>query len=414
MSGRRDLRLFGALVAGYTVSTAGTFLNLVAINLYVFQLTASALQTGLLMAARITAGFLAGPVAGWVVVRFERRFVMIASDVTQALAMVTLLVTPASRHPDLLWVVAVALGAGNTFFTVALRTSVPNLVGSADRLRGNGYLVTGKSFAMVLGFASAGPLIGGFGFMPAFGINAGSFLVSALVLAWLPLSFRGTDGGADGGVVSSDEPVGLSMLHRLRLLRMASPVLVGLLGLRGMEALGGASHNVALPAFAQTASPENPAALLSGFWAAWAMGSMAAYQAVARWLKRGGRHLDERAFAGAVCLASLAFVAVFAGLPLPALVMVALVAGLADGLAELAYVTRLQVGSDDTRGLLFGMSATAETLGMAVGMLSSALLLEQMAALPVVGLFHGVLIAVMVAFLTLRPARRRLPTAAET
>ena len=37
--------------------------------------------------------------------------------------------------------VAVTLGAGNTLFTVALRTSVPNLVGAADRLLMNLQLV---------------------------------------------------------------------------------------------------------------------------------------------------------------------------------------------------------------------------------------------------------------------------------
>jgi len=93
VSDRSPLRPFAVLVAAYTMSTAGSFLNLVAVNLYVFHLTGSALQTGLLMAARIAAGFLAGPVAGWVVLRFERRLVLLASDIAQGLAMVSLLLT---------------------------------------------------------------------------------------------------------------------------------------------------------------------------------------------------------------------------------------------------------------------------------------------------------------------------------
>jgi MFS family permease len=397
------MRLFTVFVAGYAVSTFGNFLNLVALNLYAYHLTGSALQTGLLMALRLTAGFLVAPVAGGLVTRFDRRTIMIATDVAQALAMIMLLAVPAAGHPRLLYAVAVILGSGNTIFNLALRTSVPGLVGHAERLRGNGYLLTGRSAATVLGFASAGPMIGEFGFLPAFAVNAASFLVSAVVLAYLPLSFRDAAAGS-AARESGPEPAGLGAL---RMLLAGSPVLAGMVALRGVDAWGSASHNVALPVFANIENPGNPAALLSQFWATWAVGTLLTHQVVARWLKRTGRSPDERTFAVAACVMSLAFVAAFTGPPVPLLILVALVAGFADGCTELAYSTRLQAAPERARGYVFGASATAETFGFAVGMLASGLVLERASPLPVVALFHGTVVAAAGVFLLLTATRWR-------
>lgn len=55
---------YRVLVAGYSVSSYGTFLNMVALNLFVYATTHSALAIGLFMAVRLGAGFLAGTVAG--------------------------------------------------------------------------------------------------------------------------------------------------------------------------------------------------------------------------------------------------------------------------------------------------------------------------------------------------------------
>ncbi len=56
------------------------------------------------------------------------------------------------------------------------------MVGQAARSHANGSLVTARSFATVLGFASAAPVIGRGGYTAAFAVNAASFLVSATAL----------------------------------------------------------------------------------------------------------------------------------------------------------------------------------------------------------------------------------------
>jgi Na+/melibiose symporter-like transporter len=125
---------FLALVAGYSCSAFGNYLNLIALSLYTLAVTGSPLGVGVVMALRLGTGFVTGLVAGTVVTRFDRRRLMIGTDLAQALAMVALALGP--RDVVLLAGAAAVLGAGNTLFTVALRSSVPELVGQDERVAG--------------------------------------------------------------------------------------------------------------------------------------------------------------------------------------------------------------------------------------------------------------------------------------
>lgn len=376
-------RSFLLLVFGYSCSAYGNYLNLVALSLYTLAVTGGPLGVGIVMALRLGSGFVTGLVAGRVVNRFDRRRLMIATDVAQALAMVALAVGPGE------WVVlagvAVVLGSGNTLFTVALRSSIPEMVGQEHRVKANGRLVTGRSLGTVLGFASAGLIVAAGGFGTAFLVNAASFVVSAAALAALRLPTRARrDEPTDP--TSSTGPTGKA--PRVSLLALAGPVVLAMVAVRGGDAFGSASHNMAIPLYATELNPASPAVVMSQFWAAWAIGTLLAHQVVRRWSR--GRVLGERAFALGTCLMSVGFVLAFAVPAGPALVAVALVAGLADGFTEIVYTSRLQALPDQQRGRLFGLSATAETAGFAAGMVSSSALLELAPELTVVAAFHGV------------------------
>ncbi|MGI5425424.1 MFS transporter [Streptomyces sp. CA-179760] len=380
------------MVVAHAVSAYGTYLNLIALSLFSYEVTGSALGVGAVMAVRLLSGVTAGLTAGAVTARLTRRTVMVATDLAQTLAMVVLALW-ASRTP--LWVLlgaVVVLGAGNTFFSVALRSAVPVMVGQDDRARANGVLVTARSVATVLGFASAAPVISLGGFGVAFGVNAASFAVSAAAV--LMLRPR-TDTGGDGVSVSDpgaaeDGRAGSSLKRdgrlRRRIAGLAGPLL-GLIALRGLDALASASHNVALPLAAHAAEPSEPAVFMARFWAAWAVGTLLAHQVLKR--RSHGTSWGERAFALGTCAMSLCFVAAFTGPPAPALIAAAVAAGFADGWTEIVYTSRLQAAPDRQRGRLFGLSATAEQSGFALGTIAAAAALEALPALAVVGFFHG-------------------------
>jgi MFS family permease len=389
-----DFRNFRILVAGSAVSAYGSYLNLVALNLYALNATGSATQTGLIMAVRLAVGFSMGFVSGSIVSRFNRKLVMICGDLSQAAALAVLLLAPAGARPALLYAVAVVAGVGGTLSGVALRSSIPAIVGQDQRVRANGLLNTGRSLAMVAGFASAGIVVSAFGFRCAFAVDGATFLVSAANLSRLPLRMRTSEVAA--------QPAGggwISPAIGLRILR-ATPVLLVMIAIRAVDGFGSASHNVGLPVYSTALSPAHPAAFVSEFWSVWAVGNILMQRVLVRHLHKSGRSIGEYAFSIGTILMSSAFILAFTGPPLAVGVVIALAAGMADGFTDNAYVSRLQTLPDEDRGYVFGFSSMAENLGFGSGMVISSLLLAQHSPLWVVAVSHGIAIACGVAFLS--------------
>lgn len=384
-------RHFRVLASAYAVSAYGNYLNLIALSLFSYEITGTAFGVGVVMGLRLFSGAVAGLAAGALSARVSRRTVMVCTDLAQGAAMAVLALC-AVRTP--LWLLAgavIVLGAGNTFFAVSLRSAIPVTVGREARARANGLLVTVRSLATVLGFASAAPVIGFGGFAVAFAVNGASFAVSAAAL--LVLRPRTDDPEehvpADPGARREAEfPTGGVRAARLGRAAAGVPLLLlGMVLLRGVDALASSSHNVALPIVAHATHPAEPAVVMTRFWAAWAVGTLFAHLVLRR--RRSEGTWGERAFALGTCAMSLSFVVAFLGLPAFALVVAALAAGFADGWTEIVYTSRLQTVPDRQRGRLFGLSATAEQSGFALGTLAAATALEALPALTVVAAFHG-------------------------
>ncbi|GAA0610964.1 MFS transporter [Kribbella sandramycini] len=375
-------RAFWLLLSGYTASSYGNYLNLVALGLFSFHWSQSTWVTGAVMAIRLGSGFLAGLIAGRVLLRLPRRPLLVGLDLLQAAAMLVLILAP-----SLITLVAVALvlGFGNTTFVVALRSAIPELVGVDQRARANGRVVTGRSLASVFGFGTAALVIDLGGYDLAFAVNAASFLISAALqsfVVWPPRTAVRTPG---------DEPA----KDRLRPWQLLPGLILAMVAVRGVDALASAGHNVALPIYATLTAPDNPAAVSAQFFTAWAIGSVSAHQLVSRVLKR----LDHRAFALATCAMSVCFVLAFTGLPAAGLIAVAFLAGVADGVSEIGYLSTLQARPEEQRTRVFGLSASVENSAFAGGMLLAGGLLDVLPVLPVVAGLHGIAVTGVLIFL---------------
>jgi hypothetical protein len=413
MSRRSAIHSFYFLVGGYSLSAFGTFLNMVALNLFAYQATGSALMTGLFMALRLVASFLTGLVAGNLVARYNRKTLMILGDLLQGGALVLLVLAPAELHGKLLYGLSIIFGVCGTLSGVSLRSSIPEMVGQEHVVRANGLLVTGRSLAMVFGFASASLIVAWAGYTTAFILDAITFFLSALNLAWLPLKTRTAprEAPAAGAVPAPS----FFQPHQAALAFLKTvPVLLMMILIRTADAFGSASHQVGIPVYASLVNPRAPSEFVGRFWAAWAVGSLLAYKVLARHLKESGWLSGERAFAIGTCCMSSFFILLFTGLPLPFMLLVGVGAGLADGFTEIAYSSQLQMAPDEQRGHLFGFSAMAESSGLGLGMLLSASLLEKLPPLPVVGLSHGTAIAMALLLLVLLSSKARQARGADS
>ncbi|MFC8533889.1 MFS transporter [Streptomyces sp. NPDC057249] len=397
-------------MAGYAVSSYGTFLNMVALNLFVYETTGRALAMGLFMALRLGAGFLAGLVAGGLLARFTAKSVMLWTNVAQGAVMVPLILAPDGWRTASLFAVSVVVGACGTLFMVSLRSSVPEMVGEERRSWANSLSVTGRSLAMVAGFASAGVVVSLVGYTAAFVVDLATFAVCALTVALLPVA-GGGKGRSDAAPAKEEDgprrrsPVAFAALA-------AVPGLGLMVGLRGVDALGSSSHNAALPVHSAALDDAHPALFVSAFWCLWAVGNIVAQQVIQRYGRRTGRSVGAAGFGYGTCVMSAAFILAFAGFPAAATVVIALVAGAADGLTEVSYTSHLQTLPAGPRAHAFGLSATVENLGFGAGMIAVAAALEHVSPFAVVGWSHGAALTVAVVFLVRTTGRRRARAAA--
>src|SRR5437660_938968 len=112
-------RSFALLWFGQLISVAGDRLLFVALPFYIYQLTGSTLATGGMFIAQLIPSLLLGSVAGVFVDRWDRRRVMIVSDLLRGLLLLLLLLV---HSADLLWLmyaVAFAQSAIGQFFAPA-------------------------------------------------------------------------------------------------------------------------------------------------------------------------------------------------------------------------------------------------------------------------------------------------------
>ena len=152
------------------------------------SLKASPLQMGLLVACETAPLLLLSLPAGALVDRSPRRPLMVSMNLLRALALTLVPVSAllGGLRLDLLYTVAFLVGSFSAFFNVAYQSVLPDLVPPAALNDANSRLETSRAGAEVL----AGSVIGLVGSASALWINAGTLLISALLIGRLPLSER--------------------------------------------------------------------------------------------------------------------------------------------------------------------------------------------------------------------------------
>lgn len=197
------------------ISDTGDWLLLVALPVYVFELTGSALVTSTVFVLGLAPGLVVGPLAGVLVDRWDRRRTMVTVSLAQAAALLPLLSVHGRGE---LWIVyaVTAIEAGLAqLFDPAKQALVPTLVPLEQLVSANSLVALTLNVGRLVG----GPLggvalqLGGLGGIVA--ADAASFLLAAILLA--PGLARRTPVSADpspSGSVWSDWLGGLSVIGR--------------------------------------------------------------------------------------------------------------------------------------------------------------------------------------------------------
>jgi MFS family permease len=174
---------FRNLWFGQIVSLLGDWFNLIASATLVAQLSDSGFAVGGLFVIRMLAPTLISPLAGVAADRFNRKHLLILTDITRALVVVGFLTVREPQHIWLLYALTALQLAISGIFYPTRNAILPEIV-SQDELGTANTISSGTwSIMLALGAALGGLVSGGWGTYPAFVIDALSFLISAFFIA---------------------------------------------------------------------------------------------------------------------------------------------------------------------------------------------------------------------------------------
>ncbi len=176
---RRDFRL---LWLGQIIARLGDNFYWLALLITVNELTSSTLAMGFTTISLALPQLLLGLPAGVLVDRFDRRKVMIASDVLRGGLVLFCLLVGSREQVWIFYLVGFLMSAISVFFFPARQAVTPSLVAEEELLGANALLETSRTLAILMGAAAAGFVIAYAGAKVAFILVSMSFLLSAIFL----------------------------------------------------------------------------------------------------------------------------------------------------------------------------------------------------------------------------------------
>jgi len=359
---------FSRLLAAMTVSSLGDWVGFVAVTSLVATISGSnaGLAVGGVMIVRMLPAVLFGPIAGVLVDRFDRKKVMIASDLSRGVLFA------AMAFVSQLWIIyllSFVKEGLSLLWTPARDASLPNMVPRRQLANANAISLVstyatlplgGGVFAVLAAFSewisARVPWVGGRPESLALLLDASSFAFSALMVSRIAFPPR------TGSTLTSKldlTRVWRDMVDGIRFLRedsiasaMTAGIVVAFAAVGAVLAMG--------PIFVTTLDATTAAwgVMVTAFGVGMALG-MAATNQIAKFVERGLTFVWALVAAGA----TLFVLASMPNLPLAAVVTVWL--GAFCGLAWVSGYTLLQENvEDEFRGRTFASLTTLSRMGL--------------------------------------------------
>lgn len=178
----KDNRDFRYLWFSQIISLLGDWFNLIASASLIANLSGSGLAIGGLFIARLLPPFVLGPVAGVLADRFDRRRILIASDLLRAVVVLGFLLIRSESDIWLIYVLTAVQLSISAFFEPTRSAVLPGLVTRQDLITANALSGATWSTMLALGAAAGGAVTALLGTTSAFVIDAATYLLSAYLI----------------------------------------------------------------------------------------------------------------------------------------------------------------------------------------------------------------------------------------
>jgi MFS family permease len=358
------------------VSNLGDWFNLLASAALITQLTGAGTAISYLFLARLLPIFVMSPLAGVFADRYERRAIMIATDILRAITVLCFLFI---RRPEQIWLLyalTVLQFVLSSLYTPAHSALLSNIVEPKDLVTANA--LDGFTWSTMLAF---GALLGGiaaalFGLTTAFVLDAVTFIVAAWFVGRIAVSKRAAqittgEEASQGGF--------FQFIAGLGYLR-ARPFVLGLALAKAGGALAWGAVNVMEIPLAQDIFPinGNGTLTLGLLYAATGLGTGLGPLIVRRWV--GSQHRTQLwAILGGLVALSLGILGLGFASSLGWVLGASFLRALGSGTIWVFSAAILQaVVDDEYRGRVFAFEFAALTLAQSISTLWAGVALDQL------------------------------------
>ncbi len=252
----RDNRNYRNCWLGQIVSEVGDHFNSIAVLSLALHMTGSGFTVAAVMIARVLPAILAGPVAGLVLDRMDRRRVMIASDLIRAVIALLHILLLTYRQTWLLYTLSGLLMFASPFFNSGRSSILPNIASKEELHTANALTQTTSWLTLSIGTLAGGVSAMQFGYRWAFVVNAASFLFSAVAI-W---SMRAAAGHFRPGLGAARKARGTNYQEFREGLRYMSsrPLILGIALLGVGWSTGGGAAQVLFTLFGEVVYKRGP------------------------------------------------------------------------------------------------------------------------------------------------------------
>jgi len=174
---------FSAMWVGQLISLFGDRMHQIALAFLVLNATNSPLAVGLVFLVATLPNLLLGPIAGTFVDRWDRKQVMVVSDLLRA-SIVLLVPIAAVTNLALVYPLVFLVTSISIFFRPARTAIIPRIVAEDELMTANSATWIGETLADVIGYPLAGLFVGFLGrALPlAFWFDAATYVASAILI----------------------------------------------------------------------------------------------------------------------------------------------------------------------------------------------------------------------------------------
>ena len=223
---------FTIVWVGQIISLLGTSMTGFALTIWAYETTGSATALALVGFFFVTPMLVFSPIAGAIVDRSNRKFMMMISDLAAGMATIAILILHATGHLQVwhLYITGMIEGTFQTFQWPAYSAAITTMIPKEQYGRANGMMSLSDSASNVFAPLMAGALLGIIGLSGILFIDIATFLfaVGALLFVHIPQPEATAEGLAGKGSIWKEAAYGFRyILERKSLLGLQIVFLLG-------------------------------------------------------------------------------------------------------------------------------------------------------------------------------------------